>query len=117
MQKKQKIIFGIFLALFAVPELLWSPVGNFVYEFLQKGNKAVPLRQNFLDNTDNINILSSILFVQLLGLLTTTTFLISVRKNIKNKGLFWVGALLLLILTVIAFFAFGLSVSLRHIGL
>ena len=37
MTKKQKIWFAIFLAMFLVPEVLWSPVNDFYYELLQSG--------------------------------------------------------------------------------
>ena len=57
MTKKQKIWLGVFLALFIVPEVLWSPVGNFVYEIMQSGNAGGthPVRLNFLQVSDNVN--------------------------------------------------------------
>ncbi len=35
MTKSQKIWLGIFLAMFIVPEVLWSPVGNFIYSIVK----------------------------------------------------------------------------------
>ena len=118
MTKVQKIWLGIFLAMFIVPEILWSPVGNFLYSMYkpsQQGSIQV-LRNNFLLNSENINILSTVLFIQMAGLLFSGIFLVVVHKSIKNKILLWASSILLFLAAVIAFFLFGLSVSLRHFG-
>lgn len=114
MTKIQKIWFTIFLAMFIIPELLWSPVVNFVYELYK--NTGFPVRNSILEKTENINLLSSVLFVQTLGLLLTAIYLLAVRKNIKNKIIFWMGFVLLFVSTILVFYLFGLSVSLRNIG-
>ena len=116
MTKKQKIWLYIFLALFVIPEVLWSPVGNFVYElFLSHYGSTRPFRNNFLQQSNNINYLSTILFLQLLGIFSTFIYLIITRKNI-TKIPFWLSILATLLLSIITFFCFGLSISLRHFG-
>ncbi len=113
----QKIWLGVFLAMFLVPEILWSPVGNFVYELFSDSANVKPFRDNFLYQTmDNANYLSSILFIQLLGIFLTFIYLIVVRKSIQNKIIFWLSLGVALLLSVITFFCFGLSISLRNIG-
>ena len=115
MAKKQKVWLTIFILMFVIPEILWSPALNFIYEFFQKSNSVHQIRPNFLANTDNANIYSSILFIQFIGLLFTTISLFIV--NLKSKRvLLWILDSGLLILTIISFFIFGFSVSLRHIG-
>ena len=104
--------------MFVVPEVLWSPVGNFIYSLYTNhinGNSSL-LRNNFLENPDNINILSTVLFIQTVGLLFSSIYLIIIHKNIKNKIMLWVFSVLLFLAAVMVFFLFGFSVSLRHIG-
>lgn len=112
----QKVWLGIFLAMFLVPEILWSPVGNFIYELSQPGGQVHSLRNNFLINTDNVNWYSSVLFIQFLGLLLSAICLIIIRKNFKRKSTLWIGCFLLFLASLLVLLLFGLSVSLRHIG-
>jgi len=68
MTKKQKIWFAVFLSMFVLPEVLWSPLLNFYYEFWTgtKSNAVYALRNNFIVNNDNI--WKSILLLQTIGL-------------------------------------------------
>lgn len=71
MTKKQKIWFGVFLAMFAVPEALWSPLGNFYYGVVQDSKPRGyyhEFRNNFLTDGDNVVLLNLILLVQFLFL-------------------------------------------------
>ena len=117
MTKMQKVWLIVFLGMFLVPEIFWSPVGNQFYQFYntQFGNTH-PFRMNFLNNPDNANILSTILFVQFVGLLASFVYLLIIHKSIQNKVILWASCLLLFLATVVIFFLFGFSVSLRHIG-
>jgi len=99
-----------------VPELLWSPVGNFVYQWFQDSNHVIPYRDNFLMQSNNINWFSTIVFIQLLGIFLTFVYLIIINKNIKNRWGFWSSLLFTFLLSVIVFLSFGLSISLRNIG-
>jgi hypothetical protein len=118
MSKAQKIWLGVFLAMFLVPEILWSPVGNFVYELFQTNQSGGthPFRQTFLENSDNINSLSVVLFIQLFGIVITIIYLVVIHKQIKNKTLFWLVATASFLLSAATFLSFGLSISLRNIG-
>jgi ABC-type bacteriocin/lantibiotic exporter with double-glycine peptidase domain len=117
MSKKQKMWLWIFLGMFIVPEVLWSPVSNDLYEYSQSGNPGTiySLRHTFLQNSDYINFLSTVFVIQLLGLVLTFIYLVAIHRVIKSKLLFWLSLLILLILSLIVFLLFGLSVSLRHI--
>jgi len=86
MTKTQKIWMWIFLALFAAPEILWSPVINFYYELSQTGisGGTHPWRNNFLQNSDNLNYLKFVIFFQLISLILFLICLIKNRKNIKK---------------------------------
>jgi uncharacterized protein YacL len=118
MTKTQKIWLWIFIAMFAVPEILWSPVGNFVYSLmtpLKEGSVQV-LRDNFLLDKSYDNLYSTILFIQALGLTLTLVLLLLFRKNVKNKTALWISYILSFFAAIVVFLLFGLSISLRHIG-
>ena len=118
MTKIQKIWLGVFLTMTMIPEILWSPVGNAIFELSQtsRSGGTHPFRNTFLEKSDNINTLSTILFIQFLGLFISFIYLIVLRKQILNKKVLWLSLGVLLILAVINFFIFGLSISLRNIG-
>jgi len=75
---KQKIWMWVFIAMFALPEILWSPVVNFVYAFLRGDNASVILRNNFLVQPDYRKLAIFIIFLQCLGSLLS---LISIYKT------------------------------------
>src|SRR3989344_3307388 len=117
MSKKQKIWLGVFLAMFIIPDLLWSPVGNFGYELYKShyGN-TYPFRNNFLQDSDNVNMLSTVLFIQMLGLFSSAVCLVIINKSVKNKWLLWLSVIILLFASVIVFYLFGFSIKLRSFG-
>jgi beta-lactamase regulating signal transducer with metallopeptidase domain len=118
MKKTQKIWLGVFLAMATIPEILWSPVENAIYELSQTNQSGGthPFRSTFLEKTDNINILSTVLFIQFLGLFLSFIYLIAIRKQVQSKMLLWLAVSCLGLLAIVTFFVFGLSVSLRNIG-
>ncbi len=72
MTKNNKILFWVGMGLFIIPELLWSPVLNYLYELLQIGSGEISsLRMNFLLNNQNYGFFwyGFIVALQLLGLL------------------------------------------------
>ncbi len=109
MTKRQKILLSVFLGLFIVPELLWSPVANFVYEWSQNSNHVVPLRLNFLTYTDNADLWSKVLFIQFIGLLSAAVYIVILRKKIINKTFFWFSFISVAFLTVFLFIIYSLS--------
>ena len=71
MTKKQKIWLGVFLAMFIIPEILWSPVlGIF------------PFGQKFLLNNDNHGLITFILFMETLSLFAILMLLSKLKKSI-----------------------------------
>jgi len=115
MTKKQKIWLYVFLALFVIPEVLWSPVGNFYYELSQtsKSGGTEPFRDNFLQNSDNLSILKVVLLIQFIGF---TLFLYMFWKHrglISNPYLRYLLVLLFLAIFILsafsAYFAFTFS--------
>jgi hypothetical protein len=102
MTKGQKIGFWAVLGLFIIPELLWSPVGNFIYELTQTGRSGGthPFRNTFLEDSSNINIFSTVLFIQLLGLFCSAVYLIIIHNSVKHKWLLWPSVVILLFASV-----------------
>ena len=116
MNKIQKIWMWIFVAMFAIPEILWSPITNFYYEFFQssKTSYVQPLRNNFLQVSDNSSYLKFVMFLQFLGLLLLFIFLVR-NKSINNKiTKYLLGAFLAFLLIIVGFaLFFALSFSIE----
>lgn len=111
MTKTQKVWLGVFLAMFIVPEVLWSPVENIAYDFLQNSNNVKIFRPNFLTSPDNITILLLFLAFQLVGLISSLILISKSQLNFWFKSLCIIVLILLLIITgAVFYFAF----SLRH---
>ncbi|TSA46364.1 hypothetical protein D4R52_00695 [bacterium] len=102
MTKKQKVWFWIFFAMFIVPEVLWSPVGNYVYVFM----KGEFFRNNFLLSSDNRIWLIWTVSIQLVGVVSLLISLLwsKLYKQIKGGELvvFLVGIFNLI--TIIVFY-------------
>ncbi len=118
MTKKQKIWLGVFLAMFIIPEILWSPVGNMIYELSQsgRGGDTYPFRMTFLENSDNANVLQKILFLQFLGLFFSAIYLFVIRKVLAKPYIAYIVASILFLLSVVVFFIYGFS-TMDNIGL
>jgi hypothetical protein len=113
MTKQQKIWFWVGVAVAALPEIFWSPVGNLVYSFYQNTNETIIMRPNWLSHSDNINWLSAILFLQFIGLTLATAAFFSSKPKSPTA---WVFGIALSLLSLFVLLLFGLSVSLRNIG-
>jgi hypothetical protein len=111
MTKIQKITLGIFLAMFIVPEVVWSPVGNLAYSLLQNSNHAQVFRLNFLTSSDNINFLLFLLFFQLIGIIGSLVLIVQAKINLWIKSILIFILLLLLLITGLLFY---IAFSLRH---
>ncbi len=114
----QKIWLGVFLAMFLVPEILWSPVGNYIYSLVKPTvNGSIQImRDNFLLHTDNVNLYSTVLFIQLVGSILYFIFYVKHSESIKYKWVFGTLGVFSFLFAVVCFFLFGFSISLRHIG-
>jgi hypothetical protein len=105
-KKIQKIWMWVFIAIFAIPEILWSPVLNFYYELSQTSisGGTHPFRNNFLQNSDNLKYLKFIIVIQLIGLLLTSFFLLKNKYN-TNKIIKYLFVLLLVVFLIATGFA------------
>ena len=110
MTKNQKLWFWIGLALFAIPEILWSPLSNYVYELSQVGGPINSLRSNFLTTDDKYNFTwyGLLLLIQFIGLCSALTTYFRVRQIFKNKLLFWLCFSIFLLLLFISLMSFYL---------
>jgi len=112
MTKTQKMYLRIFLAMFVLPEVLWSPVTNILYEFSK--NSGQPYIANFLMNPDNITWLNFVLLIQVIGLLLSSILL---WKNTRKNYLYVFFAIFLSVLTVIVSYLFYISMTLGRNGI
>jgi len=103
MTKKQKILLAVFLAMFIVPEVLWSPAGNFVNSFLQSGNIHPKIfRDNFLLSRQYEGLYKFIIFFQFISLILVLILL--VKAKIQNK--FFKGTLIAINLILVLLMVF-----------
>lgn len=114
--KKQKIWTWIFLAMFLVPEILWSPISNFYFELLQtsKSGGTYPFRDNFLQNSDNLNYLKIVILLQFIGLLLSLILIIKNRKWMNKLWRYLLIALLFILFIITGFalyFVFSFSID------
>ena len=86
MTKKQKIWLWIFLGMFIIPEVLWSPGINYVFKLSQMSTKdeLAVFRNNFLTQ-GNYGFIwyGFVLFVELIGLFGLSYLLFKLRKSNK----------------------------------
>ena len=111
---KKNILLIVFLALFLVPELLWSPVSSIFFSFFDILNID---RNNLLDDI-SVNIISSIIAIQSVGIIGATVMLFKYAfhsDGIKKVGIFLLSALGI-VLSIISLFVLLVSISLRNIG-
>jgi len=101
MTRLQKIWMWIFIAMFAVPEILWSPVANFLYTFWKGGNIPSILRDNFLISSDYRKLAIIVIFIQGIGALLSSVLIF--RSSIKNiyKVILFVSFFIFFLLSVI----------------
>lgn len=111
MNKKQKIWLWIFLAMFILPELLWSPILNIADSVLQNNNNSTIFRPNFLMNLNNTNLLLFVLIIQIVGILGTIVFTIKLKFS---KALKVFLLLILLLILIIVILITSLLFSFRH---
>lgn len=117
MTKTQKILLWVGLALFIIPEILWSPTGNFVNTL-----SGEPLfgegsfRPNFLTDSSNINYLSFMLSMQCAGAVLVFGSFASKIRNHKFSFSWFLVSFLLFVWVVFQFLLAGISINVRSIG-
>ena len=110
MSRIQKYLLWLFGAMFLVPEILWSPIVNFYYELSQTSvsGSTHPLRDNFLQNSDNLDYLKIVFFVQSISLLIFIIIFIKSRQSIKVPlPIFSIITIILLLIFLMLIFALG----------
>ena len=115
MTKAQKIWLWVSVAMFVVPEVLWSPVTNFLYSLFTptlNGYSKV-FRNNFLFDYKYENLLQVILLVQLVGITIFFFSWMRIKKSATSMLMFWIIFLVSLFLCLISLFTFYLGVVLN----
>lgn len=79
----EKVALAFFLALFVVPEVLWSPVLNFVH-FITTFSTEV-LRSNYVHTHEALPLLVGLLFVQGTGVFLGSLLLVLTRHKFTYK--------------------------------
>ena len=105
MRKSQKILLWVFGAVFILPEILWSTLGNFLYSFFMPtihGSSQI-LRNNFLSNPPFYFLYKIILLVQLVSIIVFTISLAKSKNNFKSKLVYWLLTVLAIFLSIITF--------------
>jgi len=72
--------------MFAVPEVLWSPIANFYYGVIRDSNPGSyyhEFRDNFLTNGDNTGSLKLVIVTQFLALMVV--FVILIKSKFSNS--------------------------------
>jgi hypothetical protein len=102
MTKNQKIWLAVFLAMFLIPEILWSPYSSFYYSILFSnfGNSFQSI--HLLPTPKLLIIQKSILLIQFFGLLLS--LFVFAKSAIKNKLIKLSIELILIILILSAFY-------------
>lgn len=105
MTKVQKLWLGVFLAMFLVPEILWSPV---VKSYISITGGTVSghykmFRPNFLDGYEKVDLWGNIILLQLFGIISLMIYLTILKKNIKQQIYFWISEILLACLAIFVF--------------
>lgn len=114
LNKTQKIWTWIFIAMFAIPEILWSPIGNFLHTFWRGGNTPAILRNNFLMHSDYRGLLIFVIFLQSFGALAC--LVLTYKSSTKN----WLKAsltLLLLLFFILSFVILSVLLLTLNVGL
>lgn len=90
--------------MFALPEILWSPVVNFLYIFSRGGNVPVVLRDNFLVHPDYRKLAITVIFLQCLGALLGLVLTNKLSIKIIYKVLLSILFVLFFVLSIVVFF-------------
>jgi hypothetical protein len=103
MIQKQKIWLGIFLAMFILPEILWSPIINFIYSVFNKTINGYPQiwRGNFLFEYRFEFLYKTILIIQLISILSFIFIWLKNKNKLNNNLLFFLILFLSVLLALI----------------
>lgn len=114
MEKIRKIWFWVFLAMFLLPEILWSSILNMTNAILQNNNVTIFFRPNFLMQSDNRSLLLFVLVIQLIGILGLIVQIY--RRNFNKYFKILILLVLSSILIITGFVAYLLFYTRNGIG-
>ena len=99
--------------MFALPEILWSPVGNFLYTFWKGGNIPAILRNNFLLAPDYRWLLIPVILIQVIGALMGAIFVFRTSVKILPKVILFLVFFILFALSFLVFVPLMMTVNMR----
>ena len=118
MRKLQKIWLWVSSILFILPEILWSPLGNFLYSFFMptvSGSSQI-LRDNFLLNSKFEFLYFVIFLIQLISIIVFTINWVHFRNYIKSKLTYWTVLIFSILLSLVTFFIIYLAFAVSNIN-
>lgn len=91
MSKSQKIWLWVPASVFFLPEILWSPLGNFLYSFFMPtvGGSSQILRNNFLLDSRFESLYLIIVLIQLVGIILFTINWVRFKKYFKTPLIYF----------------------------
>ena len=110
MTKTQKIWMSIFLAMFIIPELLWSPVLNYLLPFFYGSSYKFRDSVLFSGKVSPI-ILGLVIFIQVVGLVLST---IGVLAGIKEKKQKYILSVILGLVSLLSFLVLCLHIIINQ---
>jgi hypothetical protein len=118
METKQKTWLWISLIMFAMPEILWNPIVNFMYSlFMPTINGSTQIwRESFLLNYRFDFLYKIILLVQLIGIVTFTINWARTKNNSQSRLTYWVVLILSILLSLLTLFIVYLAYAISHIS-
>ena len=115
MTKKQKIWLCVFLAMFIIPELLWSPILNFAYSIVQNSNNPTILRPTFISNSDYRGWAIIVILLETIGLLFSTIIVVK-EEGIRSKFIKTISVIILSIFVLVSFLVLLILFTTRNIS-
>ena len=112
MTKRQKIWLWVSVAMLVVPEVLWSPITNYIFSFFAPtimGSSQI-LRNSFLFDYKYESLLGTMLFIQLAGILFFFFNWLRFGKNLCSRFVFWGILGVTFLLCVISLFVLYLGI-------
>ena len=118
MDKSQKIWLWASMTLFILPEILWSPFGNFIYSFFLPtvhGSSQI-WRDNFLLNSRFDSLYKIILLIQLVSIIIFTINWARYKNYFKSRLTYWFVLILSIFLSLAALFVVYLAYAVSNMS-
>jgi len=118
MNKMQKIWLWVPTTFFLLPEIIWNPIGNFIYSlFMPTINGSSQIwRNSFLLDSKFYYLYIIILLIQLIGIMFFTVNLARYKNSFKSRLAFWIVFVFGFFLSLITIFVIYLAYSVHNIS-